>query len=386
LNSREKFNSAMSFDSKAQNIKTEFGYWAGTIRNWFKSGLPKIEGIPEDALDADLVRGSTAIISDSSELVDKNVMAYFNMDSYLAKFPFDISPLLKTEVLEDNKDYKIFTDSYGLTQKVTKRCAATPMVVDYPIKGRNDFYSYIQLYDDKYSKRLPENWEDLISNLKNRDFPIRLGGNPFGFSFLARHLMGEVGFMLSMYDDPKLIKELNEFFLNYVMNYWSKILDKVDIDCIFILEDIAYRSGSFISKEMFYEFMSPYYLRFVDFLKQYKIENIFVDCDGLIDELIPLWIEVGITGIFPIEAVNNLMEIRKKYPGLKLLGGVDKKVLFKDSDRDKIDEELEKISLVMGEGGYIPHIDHAVSEDVTLENFSYYRRKLNNIIDKSNNI
>ena len=198
--------------------------------------------------------------------------------------------------------------------------------------------------------------------------------------------MGEVGFMLSMYDDPKLIKELNEFFLNYVMNYWSKILDKVDIDCIFILEDIAYRSGSFISKEMFYEFMSPYYLRFVDFLKQYKIENIFVDCDGLIDELIPLWIEVGITGIFPIEAVNNLMEIRKKYPGLKLLGGVDKKVLFKDSDRDKIDEELEKISLVMGEGGYIPHIDHAVSEDVTWENFSYYRRKLNNIIDKSNNI
>ena len=36
----------------------------------------------------------------------------------------------------------------------------------------------------------------------------------------------------------------------------------------------------------------------------------------------------------------------------------------------------------MQTGGYIPHIDHAVSEDVTWDNFKYYRQKLNDMIDR----
>lgn len=83
---------------------------------------------------------------------------------------------------------------------------------------------------------------------------------------------------------------------------------------------MAYRSGSFLSREMFREFLSPYYVEFIDFLKQYNIENIIVDCHGLIDELIHLWIEVGVNGIFPIEAVNDLVKFRDQYPKLKLLG------------------------------------------------------------------
>ena len=47
-----------------------------------------------------------------------------------------------------------------------------------------------------------------------------------------------------------------------------------------------------------------------------------------------------------------------------------------------IDDELKKILGVMNTGGCIPHIDHAVSEDVTWENFTYYRNKLNAMIDR----
>jgi len=116
-------------------------------------------------------------------------------------------------------------------------------------------------------------------------------------------------------------------------------------------------------------------------LRQYGIKNIIVDCDGLVEELIPLWIKVGITGIFPIEAVNNIEKIRKEFPRLRLLGGIDKKILFEGSNRGAIDNEFKKIVRVMKTGGYIPHIDHAVSKDVTWKNFKYYRNKLNNIID-----
>ena len=386
MNSREKFNSVMAFEPNSVTMKTEFGFWAGTLKKWLNEGLPKTADTPYiNALDGKIVRASEDI-PESGELTDKNVINYFNLDSYLVKFPFDLSPMLPTKIIEENEKYKIYIDSYGLKKKEGKVTAGIPMTLDYPIKNKKDFYDYITLYDDDYKKRLPKNWDSLKKELKSRDFPIRLGGGPYGFSFFPRHLMGDVFYMISMYDDPDLIKEFNEFFLNFVMNYWSLILKDIDVDCILILEDIAYRAGSFISKDMFKEFMAPYYIKFIDFLKQYNIKNVFVDCDGLIDELIPLWIEVGVTGIFPIEAVNDIEKIREKYPKLQLMGGFDKRLLFLDGSSKAIDAELEKVQRLLKKGGYVPHIDHAVSEDVTWENFKYYRIKLNEIIDNKEKI
>jgi hypothetical protein len=81
--------------------------------------------------------------------------------------------------------------------------------------------------------------------------------------------------------------------------------------------------------------------------------------------------------------VNDISTVREKYPRLRMMGGFNKKVLFKGSGIEKIDAEIEKISNVMKKGGYIPHVDHAVSEDVTWENFKYYRERLNHLIDKN---
>ena len=51
--------------------------------------------------------------------------------------------------------------------------------------------------------------------------------------------------------------------------------------------------------------------------------------------------------------------------------------------KDAIDAELEaKLPFMLEKGGYIPHIDHAVSKDISFENFSYYRQKLREIVDR----
>ena len=76
--------------------------------------------------------------------------------------------------------------------------------------------------------------------------------------------------------------------------------------------------------------MLPYYVRIIDFLKQHGIQNIHVDSDGYIEKLIPLWNEVGVTGIFPFEvqAGNNPVNIRDRFPNLQMLGGIDKRILI----------------------------------------------------------
>ena len=79
------------------------------------------------------------------------------------------------------------------------------MVLKYPIKTSKDFNNYKELYNDDYSKRLPKDWKSLVKVLKERSFAIRLGGNPFGFSGTPRHLMGDVNYMIAMYDNPELL-------------------------------------------------------------------------------------------------------------------------------------------------------------------------------------
>jgi len=382
MNSRERFNAIMNFEHGVQNMKTEYGYWAGALKKWIRNGLPKVGDLPDNYLEGDLVRTSLPLRHDSNELADRSLISYFNLDPYPSKFPCDFSPMLDKKIIEENDEHEIFVDEYGLTQKVLKKSASVPMVLKYVIKTSKDFNDYKELYNDNYNKRLPKDWENLVKVLKKRSFAVRLGGHPFGFSGIGRHLIGDVNYMLAMYDNPKLLKDINEFYLNFVMNYWSKIFNEIEIDWVMIWEDMAFKTGSFISKEAFREFLTPYYIRLIDFLKQYKIKNIIVDCDGLVEELIPLWLEVGVTGVFPMEAVNDLVKIRKMYPKLQMLGGVDKKILIDGADKD-IDKELEKVSILMKKGGYIPHIDHSIPLDAKWNRLKEYRKKLNNIIDSN---
>lgn len=115
------------------------------------------------------------------------------------------------------------------------------------------------------------------------------------------------------------------------------------------------------------------YKRITRVIREAGVDIIFLDSDGNIEELLPLWIEAGINGLFPMEqaAGNDILEYRKKYgKNLLMSGGIDKKALVRG--RTAIDEELEaKIPLAL-EGGYIPTVDHGIPPDVPYENFLYY--------------
>ncbi|MHB1346491.1 MAG: uroporphyrinogen decarboxylase family protein [Candidatus Humimicrobiaceae bacterium] len=386
MNSRERFNSIMNFDLETKNLKCEYGYWATTVLRFIDEGMPVFKKLPENLSLNGNVNGYPKVDPNSSEVPDENIRKVFGLDPYVAKMPFDISPQLKEEIISEDEHFKVYKDKYGITLKARKDGASPPLDLDFPIKNDDDFEAYKSYYDNDFKKRLPKDWENIKKDLKNRDFPLRLGGNPYGFLGFPRHLMGMTSLFMTYYDNPKLVKKINEFFLDYVMDYWNEFLSQVEVDCILIFEDMAFKSGSLVSKEIFEEFMKPYYLKLIDFLKQYGIKNIIVDSDGYVEELIPLFIDCGVTGMLPFEiaAGNDIIRIRKDYPEFQLLGGIDKKILFADKGEKEINLELEKIKVLLGKSGYIPHIDHLVSEDATWKNFSYYRNSLNRIIDEKN--
>ena len=90
-----------------------------------------------------------------------------------------------------------------------------------------------------------------------------------------------------------------------------------------------------------------------------------LDSDGNVEELIPIWLELGIQFIYPMEvaAGMDVVALRKQY-GRNLIigGGMDKRILAstKAAIRDMVEE---KVPLLRG-GGYVPGCDHAMPQDI----------------------
>jgi hypothetical protein len=71
----------------------------------------------------------------------------------------------------------------------------------------------------------------------------------------------------------------------------------------------------------------------------------------------------------------DVVEIGKQYPDLVMSGGIDKRVLAQG--KDAIESHLRYIMPFMVErGGYYPTCDHGVPDDVSFENYMYYRRRV----------
>ena len=101
-----------------------------------------------------------------------------------------------------------------------------------------------------------------------------------------------------------------------------------------------------------------------------------------IRKLIPLFIEGGVTGIYPFEVMAgmNVAAVRRAFPRLQILGGVDKIALAQGPDG--IAAALADVPWMLKQGGYIPYVDHLVPPDVSWENFRTYRRRLNALIEQ----
>lgn len=315
--------------------------------------------------------------------VDKDVYNYFNFDDGIIAFPINpwIYPKTEVIVLEEDNNKKKIIDEEGITKIIKKDGSSMPHWIDWPVK---DLKSWEQFKEERfqisYEKRLSKNFKDYEKKIKEGKNPLILFGEPVGYYGSIRYLVGEMNLLYMYHDNPELIKNIFSFLTDFWINLAEEILSKYDIEVVDFWEDMSGKNGSLISPETFKEFMSPYYKRLIGFLKTKGIKHFNVDTDGNVDTLIPLFLEVGITGMLPFErqAKNDLIKIRKKYPNLNIFGGFDKNVLAKD--KKEIDIELMNIREMIKPGGYIPYCDHLVPPNVPWENYKYFRNKLIDII------
>ena len=137
---------------------------------------------------------------------------------------------------------------------------------------------------------------------------------------------------------------------------------------------------SMVSPRIFAEFLAPVYRRINGFLREHGIDVVLLDTDGNVWDLIPQFLEVGVTGLYPFEvrAGMDVAEVRARYPRLQMLGGIDKGALV--AGPEAIDGEIARVAPVIRSGGYVPGVDHCVHPDVPWDHFLYYRQRLAEVL------
>nr|WP_026486731.1 uroporphyrinogen decarboxylase family protein [Caldanaerobius polysaccharolyticus] len=231
-------------------------------------------------------------------------------------------------------------------------------------------------YDVDTPGRFPEDFFQRCKELNYRDYPLILSINgPF---WQLREWCGFEKLCMLMIDDPDFVKEMANFWGDFVYKMLDRVLAYVTIDKVTIAEDMAYKGHSMISPKMIYEYLVPVYDKWISKFRDNGCQIISVDSDGYIAELIPIWIEVGINCTEPVEvaAGNDIVQYRKTY-GRKMafMGGIDKRAIAKGG---KVMEEevMRVVPPLLEEGGYVPGCDHGVPPDISWPDYIEYAKLL----------
>jgi uroporphyrinogen decarboxylase len=389
MNAREIYLQVLGMKDADRTLRWELGYWGGALLEWYREGLPRKFGFGRNLVYGEDVAGPGLQYPMPSYTDDflfaHDVSDYFCLDKGPAPFPFNwfYSPRWDKKIIFESADKVEYVGTDGIRRLAFKDERSMPTWLGHPVTCEADWEEIVRdrLNPNNLSQRytVPDIVE-FVSRAKDRDYPMCLYGSPIGFFGILRFLIGEENLYYWYYDHSNLLKRI----LDHLCEMWLAIAEEltamIDFDFGRFYEDMAYKVGSLISPAMFRNFMTPYYRRLIDFAKSRGIEHFVVDSDGYVEELIPLFMEAGVTTLLPFEvaAGNDVEKVRDRYPRLGMLGGVDKSAL---SSKGDIDRELDKVARMIPRGGYIPYIDHAVPPGISWENFRYYRERLNDIID-----
>lgn len=253
----------------------------------------------------------------------------------------------------------------------------TESIVEFPwsdiekledLEGRYGWNGHISWWD---FSTIPQQIDELEERGK---YWITAHGDPSGLQHLCMWV-GDERFLLTLALDQDLavamIEKHNEFRLEHAL----KTL-KAGNGKIHELNgggDYGTQTGLLISREMFKRYFKQIYIKFYKEIKDNFDVEIFVHSCGSITELIPDFIDMGVTILDPIQVSAKNMEIQnlKKNYGDRITfhGAIDIQQLLPYASEKEVRREVKRTISVLGEnGGYILSPTHMIQSDTPIEN------------------
>ncbi|MEI6083074.1 MAG: uroporphyrinogen decarboxylase family protein [Verrucomicrobiota bacterium] len=372
MNERQRFLATMHYQPRDRVPIVDFGFWPETIVEWHKHGLPE----------------SVTYAGYNSEHTDQ----FFGMDNYtggVAGSP-SMLPTFDAKVLEDRGDYEVAIQHDGVIVQRKKFMGSIPEHLGHTLVDRASWEKYYQWrFDPTNPDRYPKDWDAARMIWNDPDYPrvhVAWGGSFYGW---IRDWMGMEAVSYLVYDDPVLLEEMVETLTVCKLAVLEKMFaNGARYDACSLWEDMCFNNGPLLAPEHFKRILVPRIKRVTELLRRHGCDIIWVDCDGKIDELLPLWLDAGVNCMFPIEVGTwgaDPVKYRKQYgKDLLMMGGFDKHILARS--KSDIENEVRRLAPLVEEGGFIPMPDHRVPPDVPFDNYLFYLEAARKIWGKETNL
>ena len=355
MNNRERFRNLMTFKPVHRVPIILAQIWPDTMTRWLHEGYP-VGVEPEEYFQVEPFR--TAYIGPHGGLY----------------------PEPEEKIIDQTETTIIKTDTMGRTIRDFKDHTSMPEWIDFPAKTPAGLEHIIkEHFDPAYmEERWPDDWRETAEQYASdagRDTILFVnGGQYYG---TLRNLAGVEYASLLFYDAPELVDELLERINKICLAGIQRAMEAVEIDYVGFGEDIAFKTSSLISPDMFSRFIQPRYAKVMALANNYGEHITWLDTDGNFWSLIDMFMSAGVNGFGPLEVAAGMdpVELRSRYgKDIRMFGGVDKREIARGPAA--IDAQLERLAPVIAEGGYIPYIDHSVSADISLANYTYFIKAL----------
>lgn len=389
MNCREREIATLSFSNEGLDygvVEESMEPWDKTVRNWASQGY-----------DVDFFKDLHPAL-----LPTENIYAYYQHDRWqeyyntmqtdtILKFEtgLGLDPVIRItfripficfteEIMEDTEQYTIKRDRDGWIRKYPKDGGLVRIIRPVVIceEDWDDLKERIKtvIHDELSPEKMEAAYGKYREGTRNGDYAVRLRLS--GFFWMPRFLMDNEPHLYAYYDEPEMLKDIAQFMVDVYKKQLESIFKIVTPSLVFFEEDLSGKNGPLISADIFDEFVAPYYRQIIPFLKEQGVANVFMDTDGDFTLLIPSILEAGIDGVLPVDvnAGVDIIEVRRQYPTLKFFGGFNK--LCITEGKEAIEEELERLTPVIKQGGCIVCTDHQAAPHTSLEDYKYYVKRL----------
>lgn len=361
MNSKERFNRIMRFQSVDRpplwgvEEVTE-----GAVRRWIREGHFPIGMSVSDVLPLD---GHEIVYLDTAPL-----------------------PSFVPRTIEKTERWKTTIDVYGFTVRTLKEQSVTPTVYYYlagSVSSRADWEKLKLRYDPSDPRRKPRCWGPELWNYYNHStspVSMRIDWGP-GRGAKNGYTMGLELFLEKVIDEPDLVKDMFDFWADFVIAAAREWFEHVHFDFVYFTEDgMGYKNSSLVSPKMYKELWIPALRKVTDFLHGYGVEIIAHYTSGNIRPLIPTLLDVGINLYFPLEVAAGMdaLSLQREFGSeIRMIGNISRQALM-DGPQAVEREFHAKVPALMASGGYIPAVDDAIMPDISFESYQRYLQLVRN--------
>ena len=325
---RERFQAVMNFQPFDRLPVIEWaGWWNETTDRWYG------EGLPEDMTDR------------------YAICEHFGLDLYKQFWPSIVGP--------------------DCPQPVSHGAGIIKNEADYE-RVRPHLYP-----PDSIDRDL---WSQWAKEQKRGDAVLWLSVD--GVFWYARKLLGIERHLFAFYDQRELMHRINTDLTEWILWVFDQYCEICAPDFMTFAEDMSYNHGPMLSREMFDEFMRPYYDQMIPMLRERGIIPL-IDSDGDISVPAYWFEEAGLDGILPLErqAGVDIAALRRDHPRMKFIGHFDKMTM--DKGEAAMRAEFERLLPVAAQGGFLIGCDHQTPPGVSYDEYKVYVRLFKEYAEKA---